>query len=215
MPPSSVVVLCCVVCAYHTVGMRMVAPCFVLLCFVLLFWWTMHSHDHPSLAAFLYCRCCALGSDVANVCGNAVADCLPASFTQPPTNGVAVQFFGSVPSCSKPTCTNPSTGTPECCTAECHVLGTGAPTWSFTDASNPSTGGLEATFTPVKVDIDNDPFWCPAESNGSMEPRSVTYHFLCDPSKTPGVISGVEAPKMDNYCTVHVNFTTSLACASS
>lgn len=145
---------------------------------------------------------------VANVCGNTVADCLPSSYTAEDNTGVAIQYFGSTPSCSTPQCKNPSTGTAVCCTAECHVLGTGAPTWSYLDASNPS-GGVTATFTPVAVNMKDDPFWCPAEASGSMEPRSVTYNIFC---ATKAALTGVEAPKMDNYCTVHMNFTSPSVC---
>lgn len=153
---------------------------------------------------------CLRGTDEANICGNAVSQCLPSQYSVPVNTGVAVQYFGSVPSCTTPTCKNPSTGTPECCTAECHVLGTGAPTWAFMDASNPSMG-ITASFTPVPVDISSDPFWCPAQSDGKMEPRSVTYNFLCG-SKSATSITSLQAAKMDNYCTVYMNFTTSLVC---
>ena len=101
-----------------------------------------------------------------------------------------------------------STGTATCCTAECHVLGTGAPKWALIDPTNPS-GGVTATFAPVPVDVDNDPFWCPAESSGSMEPRSITYNVFC---ATKNALTAVEAPKMDNYCTVHMNFTSPTVC---
>lgn len=156
----------------------------------------------------LACASCDGITDKANICGNAAADCLPSSFTDPTTQGVAIQYFGSTPSCSNPSCTNPSTGTATCCTAECHVLGTGAPKWALIDPTNPS-GGVTATFAPVPVDVDNDPFWCPAESSGSMEPRSITYNVFC---ATKNALTAVEAPKMDNYCTVHMNFTSPTVC---
>lgn len=79
----------------------------------------------------------------------------------------------------------------------CHVMGTGAPKWSFMDPSNPTTGGLVATFDPVPVSVSADPYWCPALPDGSMQPRSISYNITCDPVISHGKGGGTpQRPKV-------------------
>lgn len=62
----------------------------------------------------------------ANVCGNANQNCLPRSWLATYENGVAVQTWGSTPSCDRRNpstlnCLEKSTQLPVCCTADCQV----------------------------------------------------------------------------------------------
>lgn len=79
-------------------------------------------------------------------CGGAMTTCYPASWTAPANTGIAVQTWGSVPSCNPPSCKD-STGKAVCCTADCNVVGANPAMWELTDPKNPTTGGLTLTFT--------------------------------------------------------------------
>lgn len=56
----------------------------------------------------------------ANLCGNAITNCLPSTWTNPVEFGPAIQQWGPVPSCNPPSCKD-STGKAVCCTKNCQV----------------------------------------------------------------------------------------------
>ncbi len=84
-----------------------------------------------------------------NICGNSGFQCNP---TWPASEavGVAVQYWGNVPTCNitAPAC-NSTSGQPKCCTQDCEVLGTGIPQWQLKNPANPETGGVLVTHEGV------------------------------------------------------------------
>lgn len=148
----------------------------------------------------------------ANICGTAKAPCLPQTWKNNYEYGVAVQFWGAVPSCQTKACTD-GTGTAQCCTADCQVLGTGNPSWSVLDPTNPKTGGIKAKFIGA-APTDSDPFWCTFNpSTGSQYEREVHFNFYCDHSVS-GVQPVTAIQNGTNDCRYMLEFKTAHACAN-
>ena len=114
-----------------------------------------------------------------NICGTSNASCLPSGWVDTYQYGVAVQFWGTTPSCATPQCVDKASNTPVCCTANCQVLGVGAPAFQLVDALNQSSG-VVMTFQQVPP-VDADPFWCPYDpATNKQYNRSITYTMRCD-----------------------------------
>jgi hypothetical protein len=146
----------------------------------------------------------------AEICGEAGAKCLPKDWNEYYEFGVAVQLWDQPPTCPKndadKTCFDKNAGrTPACCTAPCEVLGTGAPTFSLLDKSNPNTGGVRATFTSV-AEASDDPTAC--------RQRTIHYNFLCDKKVTGRPKTFQFTPNATDGCDYILEFKTAHACAN-
>lgn len=130
------------------------------------------------------------------------------------TAGVATEFWGAAPPCTGTPACKSNSGKAQCCTADCSVLGVGAPSWSLVNPSNPTTGGVKATYLGASP-TSNDPFWCPLNpATGAMYRRQVTFQFQCDP--LVATIQPVHAyQNTTNACHYTLLFRTSKACATA
>jgi hypothetical protein len=129
---------------------------------------------------------------VFNLCGTSPRYCLPLNKggSQQFVRGTMLQFDGSAlknpeaclddsglpTTCS---CPLPIGGGNLTCTQDCEVLGVGSPIFSLRDSLNPSSGGINVTYTGVM----GGEFSCPMNPDtGVPVQRSVTYAIDCDPS---------------------------------
>eukprot|EP00500_Bicosoecida_sp_ms1_P008274 CAMPEP_0203816318 /NCGR_PEP_ID=MMETSP0115-20131106/14450_1 /ASSEMBLY_ACC=CAM_ASM_000227 /TAXON_ID=33651 /ORGANISM="Bicosoecid sp, Strain ms1" /LENGTH=290 /DNA_ID=CAMNT_0050725219 /DNA_START=33 /DNA_END=901 /DNA_ORIENTATION=+ len=178
---------------------------------------TQYLYDFSSLCASTdYTLQDTLGHNYyANICGQAKQNCLPESWTNTYEYGVAVQTWGSTPTCDPANpgpCQNPQTKAKQCCTADCQVLGTGSPQWFLTDTTNPISGGVTAKYKGAAAS-ESDPFWCDFNpATGAQYEREVHFVFTCD--KTVSTVRVDHAQQnATNDCRYKLFFNTIYACA--
>ena len=90
-----------------------------------------------------------------NVCGYATQSCYTTNWVNPHPTGVAVQTWGTTPSCATKDCEAPN-GDAVCCTSPCATLGIGEPSFDVRNVQSPKTGGINITHVAVPPD-DQDP----------------------------------------------------------
>mmetsp|Transcript_25331 Transcript_25331/g.88427 ORF Transcript_25331/g.88427 Transcript_25331/m.88427 type:complete len:221 (-) Transcript_25331:1276-1938(-) len=149
----------------------------------------------------------------ANLCGNAVENCLPESWTNPVSMGPAIQTWGPVPSCNPPTCKDAS-GKAVCCTKNCQVIGqTTSVDWTLLDPSNPASGGVSLTFAGVPSDA-SDPYWCPFNAtSGTQNDRISTFNIKCAPGADPATLDKVSQNGMSG-CHWTLDWSSKYACSA-
>lgn len=147
------------------------------------------------------------------ICANSDQSCLPATWQNTYTHGVAIQFWGSKPTCGTPPACKDNEGNPACCTRDCQVLGVAPATkWGVVNPENPGTGGIYVEYTGAAAS-DSDPFWCTFNpTTGAQYERRVRHVFQCAPEvETVEVVSASQ--NSTNDCRYTITFASSYACA--
>lgn len=147
-----------------------------------------------------------------NICGYTSTVCNPSYSVGANWGGVVATWSPATPPPQGAVCTL-ANGTTYPCTDNCRTLGSGAPLFSLTDASNGANGvtmALQGEFAnadePASLQCAYDPYNNPV-------PNSVSIQFTCD-SNTPAnklVVTGVTTGPAP--CTYVLQAKTGAACA--